>query len=114
MGGVKLPPPPPSPLRLGLRRNIIRTFYFKPHSFICIEKCNDSELQPSKKREWYRVETLEPHGKILNLCNDRVAKVVDKHLAFLIKRRILNCSDLVAPQGRYHKKFRGLLSIAVP
>ena len=104
---------PESP-RPTLRRDSAVMFDFKYHCFICSEKCGKDERHPDRTKEWCRAETLGSHETILKLCSDRLEKLPDDEQVISIKRRILGCSDLVAAEGRYHKKCRGELSLQTP
>ena len=92
-----------------LRRDSIMTFDFKTHCFICSEKCGKGEQHPDRTKEWCRAETLGSHDTILQLCSERLEKLLNDQQVVSMKRRILSCTDLVAAEGRYHKKCRGLL-----
>ena len=89
----------------------IVTFDFKTHCFIYSEKCGKDERHPDRTKEWCRAETLGSHDTILKLCSERLEKLPNDQQVVSIKRRILSCTDLVAAEGRYHKKCRGLLSL---
>ena len=84
------------------------TFDFKTNCFICSEKCGKDERHPDRTKEWCRAETLGSHDTILKLCSERLEKLPNDQQVVSIKRRILSCTDLVAAEGRYHKKCRGL------
>ena len=101
---------PESP-RPTLRRDSIVTFDFKTNCFICSEKCGKDERHTDRTKEWCRAETLRSHDTILKLCSERLEKLPNDQQVVSIKRRILSCTDLVAAEGRYHKKCRGLLSL---
>ena len=69
-------------------------FDWQVHCFICGKE--------SKNQETYRrCETLSIHSTILKMCDNR-----GDAEALSLKRRIMSCSDLVAAEGRYHKKCR--------
>ena len=101
---------PESP-RPTLRRDSIVTYDFKTHCFICSEQCGKDERHPNRTREWGRAETLGSHDTILKLCIELLEKLPNDQQVVSIRRRILSCTDLVAAEGRYHKKCRGLLSL---
>ena len=74
-------------------------FDWQVHRFICGKECQNQET-------YRRCETFSTHSTILKMCGNR-----GDVEALTVKRRIMSCSDLVAAEGRYHKKCRDTFNL---
>lgn len=80
-------------------RSLGDNFDYKTNCFFCGEKAIvDSKIPLYRRKKFRMVATLEIKNSLLQKCEDRRDEWGDQ-----VKARLLNVSDLVAPEARYHK-----------
>jgi len=71
-------------------------FQWKRDCFFCEKACKIDSKHPNRV-DWQEVRTLPMREKIIKICGERGDKSE-------LKRRLLCVHDLVAVEGRYHKR----------
>ena len=66
--------------------------------FFCDKPCKFDQLHPDRT-DWLQVRTLPLQDKLISICQERKDKRSEE-----ICKKLLNIHDLVAAEGRYHKK----------
>jgi len=82
-----------------LRSQIVSSFNWKQHCFLCKLPCVKDERHPDRNgSEYRRVETLEIRDTVLQRCMER-----NDTWSHDVQSRLLVCCDLVAEEAVYHK-----------
>lgn len=77
-------------------RSNVTDFDWIENCLYCTEKCIDQSKHPDRSK-FRKVCTLPFKDSILKVCTER-----DDEWAADVKRRVLDCHDLVAAEARYH------------
>ena len=84
-----------------LTRSSLDTFIWKEHCLFCGSQCREDPKHPGR-RPVFRVTLLHYKETILDMCESRQ----DDSWAEEVKRRVINCVDLVQEEAQYHDDCR--------
>ena len=90
-------------------RSSIKGFNWKEHCFFGGKECKEDKKHPDR-RPVYQVTFLHYRETILKICNSRE----EDPWASEVKRRIINCIDLVQEEARYHDDCRAKFTSGKP
>ena len=75
------------------------TFEWKMNCFLCGDKC---ESKNNFRKDWRLAATMEIRKTIKMRCEELMRENTEDQSALEALRRLKDCSDFVAAEGRYH------------